>query len=283
MFLWLAALCVAGCQGTDATKSSVPGDRQAALCQRDRAMQAIEGPTARVVRGTLIVNTTDGAEGAPGQQLIPVDYHTVWPGAQPFADEEPPSTPGGDQPPQTRPAGGGEKPVVILIDDSASMAIEPGNEEMSRFEAAKALSEEQLAKLSKDHNIQVVRFRTVDGRDNPKADASALLHDLPTLKAETQPTLDAALEEALRAVSGHASIEVIILTDGRWNVLKVPAAAVFTDGGKTYCRRVKGGAAEKVEVKIGRRNEKEVEIISGLEEGDEVLLTPPPAPQNPSR
>ena len=58
------------------------------------------------------------------------------------------------------------------------------------------------------------------------------------------------------------------------NVLSVPVAAVFTEQDETYCwREVKGGK-EKVQVKVGRMTDTRVEILSGLKEGDRVLLSP---------
>ncbi len=58
-------------------------------------------------------------------------------------------------------------------------------------------------------------------------------------------------------------------------VLSVPIAAVYTEQDQTYVRRVGGGKAEAVSVKVGRMSDKRVEIITGLSEGDRVLLVPP--------
>ncbi|KKK80590.1 hypothetical protein LCGC14_2821990, partial [marine sediment metagenome] len=59
------------------------------------------------------------------------------------------------------------------------------------------------------------------------------------------------------------------------DALSVPIAAVFTEQEKTICYHVRPGGVETVEVKVGRMNDRRVEIISGLAEGDEVLLVPP--------
>jgi len=60
------------------------------------------------------------------------------------------------------------------------------------------------------------------------------------------------------------------------DVLKVPVAAVFTQQERTYCYRLQNGKAQQVDVRIGCMNDREVEIVAGLSEGDEVLLVPPP-------
>ncbi len=59
------------------------------------------------------------------------------------------------------------------------------------------------------------------------------------------------------------------------DVLSVPIAAVFTEQDKTYCWRIVGGRPEKVEVKVGRMNDRRVQIVSGLNQGDRILLSPP--------
>jgi len=59
------------------------------------------------------------------------------------------------------------------------------------------------------------------------------------------------------------------------DVLSVPIASVYTDQDQTYVRRVVGGKAVPVSVKVGRMSDKRVEIVSGLSEGDKVLLVPP--------
>jgi multidrug efflux pump subunit AcrA (membrane-fusion protein) len=67
------------------------------------------------------------------------------------------------------------------------------------------------------------------------------------------------------------------------NVLSVPVAAVFTEQEKTYCWRPNGGKPEMAPIKIGRTNDRRAEIVSGLEEGDVVLLSPPPGAPPPGK
>lgn len=59
------------------------------------------------------------------------------------------------------------------------------------------------------------------------------------------------------------------------NVLKAPVAAIFTEQEKTFCYRLRHGGTEKTPVKVGRMNDSEIEIISGVREGDEVTLRQP--------
>jgi HlyD family secretion protein len=55
---------------------------------------------------------------------------------------------------------------------------------------------------------------------------------------------------------------------------KVPATAVFTSGGGSKIFAISGGRARLRPVSIGHAGETEVEIVSGLEPGDEVILHP---------
>ena len=70
-----------------------------------------------------------------------------------------------------------------------------------------------------------------------------------------------------------AKVEIVLarLTD----VLYVPIAAVFSEQEQTYCWKVSGSSQEKVPVKVGRMSDAAVEIVSGLVQGDKVLLAQP--------
>ena len=55
---------------------------------------------------------------------------------------------------------------------------------------------------------------------------------------------------------------------------KVPATAVFTSGGGSKVFAIRNGRARLIPVAIGHTGETEVEIMSGLQPGDEVILHP---------
>jgi len=58
------------------------------------------------------------------------------------------------------------------------------------------------------------------------------------------------------------------------NALKVPVAALFRSGDKWAVFAVKQGKAEVRTVEIGHRNNREAEVLSGLQDGDRVVLHP---------
>jgi HlyD family secretion protein len=72
------------------------------------------------------------------------------------------------------------------------------------------------------------------------------------------------------------SSSIEILVDDLADVLYVPLQAVFLDGGEPICFLSQGGAVQKRPVEVGQSNTKWVQIVSGLAEGETVLLSRPP-------
>jgi HlyD family secretion protein len=94
----------------------------------------------------------------------------------------------------------------------------------------------------------------------------------------TEVTLSAEVPEMRPGMS--CSIEVLV--EDLSDILYVPRQSVFLDAGKTICFVSEGGTPVQRAVEIGRDNNKFAHVISGLEEGEIVLLSPPsswePAP-----
>ena len=57
----------------------------------------------------------------------------------------------------------------------------------------------------------------------------------------------------------------------RPNVLTVPAGAVFTEGGQSYCAAVADGKIDRKPVELGIRSGADVQIISGLKDSDQIV------------
>jgi multidrug efflux pump subunit AcrA (membrane-fusion protein) len=57
--------------------------------------------------------------------------------------------------------------------------------------------------------------------------------------------------------------------------LHVPLQAVFSEEGKTFCFQGDARSNKRVDVVAGRSSDSQVEIVSGLKEGDRVLLYHP--------
>jgi HlyD family secretion protein len=75
-------------------------------------------------------------------------------------------------------------------------------------------------------------------------------------------------------LKGGMSANVTIVTDTRPDVLLVPNWAIRIDRttGKAYVNRVSGGTASEVEVKTSLRNETDSEVITGVNEGDVIVV-----------
>jgi multidrug efflux pump subunit AcrA (membrane-fusion protein) len=70
--------------------------------------------------------------------------------------------------------------------------------------------------------------------------------------------------------------DVTVITASRENVLVIPLRAVKTDGQHAYVDRLVAGQVERVEVELGMMTETEVEITSGVAEGDVVVVAAVP-------
>jgi multidrug efflux pump subunit AcrA (membrane-fusion protein) len=70
--------------------------------------------------------------------------------------------------------------------------------------------------------------------------------------------------------------DVEIITASQEDALIVPLRAVHTEDGRAYVDRMVGDRIERVEVELGMMTETEIEITSGLAEGDVVSVVAAP-------
>lgn len=72
------------------------------------------------------------------------------------------------------------------------------------------------------------------------------------------------------------SAEMSVAIDKKEDVLTIPANALFEKDGKNYAFKITGkNKAEKVEIEIGLTSDKNIEVVKGLTENDQVLTTLP--------
>jgi RND family efflux transporter MFP subunit len=100
---------------------------------------------------------------------------------------------------------------------------------------------------------------------------------------EQRPNADAKVFEAhVTVVQPDSTLRPGMTTGNMIETLKVssalyvPLEAVSSEGVVPFVYRQSGGRVTKQEVVTGAMNDDEVIIVRGLEEGDRVLLTPPP-------
>jgi HlyD family secretion protein len=83
-----------------------------------------------------------------------------------------------------------------------------------------------------------------------------------------------ALNSVPSGMKPGMSAEVEILTDQRPNVLMVPIQAVAQQAGHQICYVTHGDGLERREIRVGQMNREVMEVMDGLEEGEEVVLAP---------
>jgi len=81
--------------------------------------------------------------------------------------------------------------------------------------------------------------------------------------------------EDRKALGDGYRVEARIAVDrSSGNSLVVPSGSLFRDGDTWMVYRLRNGRAERCSVSVGLSNSREAEIVSGISEGDEVLLYP---------
>jgi hypothetical protein len=94
----------------------------------------------------------------------------------------------------------------------------------------------------------------------------------PNLKVyATDVYVTDSVDDIKPGVSARAEIIITNIA----SALSVPIQAVTTQKGKQVCYVKRGGGQEVVQVEVGLFNTRFIQILRGLEEGDEVLLSPP--------
>jgi len=66
--------------------------------------------------------------------------------------------------------------------------------------------------------------------------------------------------------------KVTLILDEIENALTIPVLSVYNKEDKYFCMKLTGGGAVETRIEIGRMNESRVQVLSGLAEGDKVLL-----------
>ena len=83
------------------------------------------------------------------------------------------------------------------------------------------------------------------------------------------------LDEQPQGLKPNMNAQVELELARMSSVVQVPIAAVFTEQEQTYCYRVDGALVCRAPIKIGRMNKERVEVLTGLDAGQTVMLAPP--------
>ncbi len=66
--------------------------------------------------------------------------------------------------------------------------------------------------------------------------------------------------------------KVTLLLDEIENALTIPVLSVYNKKNRYYCMKLQNGTPTETEITLGKMNESRVQVLSGLNEGDKVLL-----------
>ena len=97
--------------------------------------------------------------------------------------------------------------------------------------------------------------------------------------------VEATLTTADPQIKPGMTADVRIHIETRAHVLSLPIEAVVKENTKHFVTKVLPAPdgkqkTDKVEVKVGARNDRAVEIVSGIAEGDKVLIKPASSADN---
>lgn len=82
-----------------------------------------------------------------------------------------------------------------------------------------------------------------------------------------------ALDTGSSDIFPNMSATATIMLDTKSDVLLVPSSAVQTQGSNSFVRVLKNGHLEEVAVELGLSSDTQTEVISGLDEGEEVVTS----------
>ena len=74
-------------------------------------------------------------------------------------------------------------------------------------------------------------------------------------------------------VFANMTAQANIIINTKQDVLLIPSTAIQTENGQTYVRVLKNGKEEQISVETGLASSSQIEIISGLTEGDSVITS----------
>jgi membrane fusion protein, macrolide-specific efflux system len=109
----------------------------------------------------------------------------------------------------------------------------------------------------------------------------------PAAVKETFP-VEATLQAAARDIKPGMSADLRVLIESRPKVLSVPIEAVVKESGRSFVTKLaqapgKKGAPQKSEVQVGARNERSLEVVSGVDEGEKLLINPASSADNEAK
>lgn len=146
------------------------------------------------------------------------------------------------------------------------------------------LNQIDIAKISKDQKVSLT-FDALPGKTyEARVTKTAPAAIKPKGKEVEVFPVEATLVEADETIKPGMTADVRFLIDVKPNVIAVPIEAVVKAEGKSSVTKIVVAEGiektEKLEVTVGARNDREVELAGGVAEGDKLLIDPASSKEN---
>jgi HlyD family secretion protein/macrolide-specific efflux system membrane fusion protein len=167
--------------------------------------------------------------------------------------------------------------VAAMVDGKPLLVIAQVEKLLVRAE----LNQIDVARLSPGHRVEVrvdaIPGRTFEGdvyrlaamarRSERRKDSNLMVFPVDVIVDTRQAGAD-GLRPGMMA-------DITIAIDAHKDVLSLPLEALVREGGKARVRKVDAKGAETlVDVAVGFQNDKVVEVVSGVDEGDRIRVLP---------
>ena len=176
----------------------------------------------------------------------------------------------------------GTESTMAKVDQRVSGLSDSGNPtclmqiaDFSRMVVKLSVSEMEVLKLKRDLPVKV----TIDAL--PSMDLSGRI-SLISPKSEQGRggtksfNVDVSIDQRNLNIKSGMTGRIEAVMESRKNTLKIPISGLFEERGRQFAYLyTPDGKSRKVDLKIGLRNETEVEILSGLQEGATVYTDKP--------
>lgn len=171
-------------------------------------------------------------------------------------------------------------PLISPIDGEVIVSQDEPGQTVTSAEAVLVLSDRLIVQAQVDET-DIGRIR-VNQQANIVLDAypdkpipghvEQIAYESQTINNVTVYMINVLPESVPPFFRSGMSATVNFKMDERTNVLKLPLDAVKKKGGRSYVFRRQNGTIKAIQVQTGLENSSEVEIMSGLSEGDELVI-----------
>jgi len=160
----------------------------------------------------------------------------------------------------------------------AAASVNSGTSLMTFADLSQLLINSHINQMdyTKLHLGTQVEVQMTDDVEHPVKAHVEFIAPLATVKSNIKGfEIQAAIDEADARLKPGMSVSMKVSLAKAKDSIAVPIAAVFVEGGERVVYVRKAGETERRKVVTGIANLSFVEILSGLEEGEEILLTEP--------